>query len=200
MPIDVAATEDNPIPKPATAIADPTRTAEVGLSSTVATAMPIRPRPAAMMRSFRWRASRRAAAAEPPMTRMLNGSSVAAAASGVRPSVPWRKRVSRVATSLVVAVLRNARRFRGGRADHGARPRQQRSRGPTLGEHKQTADRHLRQQDHRASHVARCGRVLTSALNSGLPHTIERRAPRSASLDRAQRVRRLRQSFHRCRG
>jgi hypothetical protein len=81
------------------------RTCEAKLSGDIAMPTPMRPRPTAATRSLGGRTISGAAGPEAAMTATPTGSSVAAASSGVRPSVPCRYRVTRVAAPLVAAVL-----------------------------------------------------------------------------------------------
>jgi hypothetical protein len=59
---------------------------------------PMRPSPAAVTPSRGRRTISRAAAADPAITETLSGNSVAAASSGLQPSVPCRYSVMRVGT------------------------------------------------------------------------------------------------------
>jgi hypothetical protein len=63
--------------------------------------------PAPTTRRGRARRSAAAASVDPPITARLNGSSIAAAARGRRPSVSCKYRVARVITEVVVRVFRN---------------------------------------------------------------------------------------------
>ena len=74
-----------------------------GISARSAAAIPARPR--VITYCGRCRRSNTVDRAAPQITATLNGSRVAAASSGLRPSVFWRYRVTSVTAELVVAVL-----------------------------------------------------------------------------------------------
>ena len=113
----MAATDDSPMPVPATAAQAGTAHARAASGISAASATAIRARPAAIRRCAtsrgepaRWPVRRCTAAAsvEPAITARLNGSSVAAASNGVRRRESCRYRVTSVRTELVVAVLSRA--------------------------------------------------------------------------------------------
>jgi hypothetical protein len=105
VPRPVAATEDSPMPVPATAAQAGTAsgTDAAGISAQSAAAMPARPG-ATTNCGRHWR-SKTADRLAPPITARLNGSSRAAVSSGLRRSVFCRCRVTSVIAELVVAVL-----------------------------------------------------------------------------------------------
>ena len=102
----VAGTEDTPMPSPATAAHTGTAQADRAAGISAASAAAMVSSPAAIVRCGDSRRCSRTASAEPTMTSRLSGSSVTAAASGVRCSVSCRYSVTSVITELVVAVLR----------------------------------------------------------------------------------------------
>jgi hypothetical protein len=106
VPRPVAATEDSPMPSPATAAHTGTAHAERAAGMRAASAAAMASRPAATTRCGERRRCSRADRAEPTMTSRLNGTRVAAASSGERCSVSCRYSVTSVITELVVAVLR----------------------------------------------------------------------------------------------
>lgn len=102
----VAGTEDTPMPSPATAAHSGTAQADRAAGISAASAAAMVSSPAAIIRCGDSSRCSRTDSAEPTMTSRLSGSSVTAAASGVRCSVSCRYNVTSVITELVVAVLR----------------------------------------------------------------------------------------------